>query len=567
MSTPRLPVPPLADTMARYLQWVQPLLNETQFTQTQAVAAQFIEHEGGALQAALQQFATARDDSSWLIEAWLDAYLSCRAPLPLVSNVGFAIPTEPSLHGIDGLARWLAAAAAIHADYLQGRIAADISPQGQPVCMRQWQILQGGMRTAGREVDGYQMGEAVAENRYIGVWHRGYYYRMLATDAQGEAYGTAAFRAALTQIYQSSEVNPYPVATPAFLGSEAGAAVMVELAHVAANTELLAAIQADLFHVSLHHQPGLSADEDLRDGTFNAQSEFWPYKTLTYRFNLATNRLMLHVEHTWPDGGMLSGMVGLIQHHLATTLDSDATDTVLPITRYAWTLTAAQQQQWPVWQQRYADQADSMRVSSSEVRLAAVPKGFSQDALIQFALQYAQLRVYGRIRNTYEAVDVSHFQCGRTECIRPVSNESVTLVRAMQTGSATTEQLMAALAEHKNRVKACKTGQGVNRHLLGLKLMAERNGSEVALFSDAAYHIINTDFLSTSTLGYGEVIRNFAFAPTSADGLGVNYTLLPSGWLLTLSHTATQAEAVQQFQVAFAEAAAQLLDLTLAAAA
>ena len=114
------------------------------------------------------------------------------------------------------------------------------------------------------------------------------------------------------------------------------------------------------------------------------------------------------------------------------------------------------------------------------------------------------------------------------------------------------------MLEHKNRVKACKTGHGVNRHLLGLKLMAEARGLAEPLFDGPAYQRLTEDFLSTSTLGDGSVIRNFAFAPTSTGGLGINYTMLPHGWLLTVSHTAAQTGDVQRFQTAFEAGARQL---------
>ena len=71
-----------------------------------------------------------------------------------------------------------------------------------------------------------------------------------------------------------------------------------------------------------------------------------------------------------------------------------------------------------------------MRVTSVFVPFngLTIPKGVSQDALMQFLLQYAQLTTYGKARNTYEAVDVSHFKNGRTECVRPVSEELLAFV-------------------------------------------------------------------------------------------------------------------------------------------
>ena len=101
---------------------------------------------------------------------------------------------------------------------------------------------------------------------------------------------------------------------------------------------------------------------------------------------------------------------------------------------------------------------------------------------MQFLLQYAQLTTYGSVRNTYEAVDVSHFKNGLTECVRPVSNESLAFVSTLLQEKPSREALEAALAEHKARIKASKLGQGANRHLLGLQLMAAKANSQIPEF-------------------------------------------------------------------------------------
>ncbi|HHK5990550.1 hypothetical protein [Neisseria sp. 27098_8_139] len=42
------------------------------------------------------------------------------------------------------------------------------------------------------------------------------------------------------------------------------------------------------------------------------------------------------------------------------------------------------------------------------------------------------------------------------------------------------------------------------------------------------------------TVGDNSTVVNFAFAPTSVGGLGINYTITPEGWLYTVSHTQVQ---------------------------
>ena len=189
-----------------------------------------------------------------------------------------------------------------------------------------------------------------------------------------------------------------------------------------------------------------------------------------------------------------------------------------------------------------------------------IPQGVSQDALMQFLLQYAQLTTYGSVRNTYEAVDVSHFKNGRTECVRPVSNESLVFVSTLLQEKPSREALDAALAEHKARIKASKLGQGANRHLLGLKLMAAKTNSQPVFFKDEGYETFTTDFLSTSTVSDNSTVVNFAFAPTSVGGLGINYTITPEGWLYTVSHTKNQQQKVNVFLEALKVGGQHLLE-------
>ena len=90
--------------------------------------------------------------------------------------------------------------------------------------------------------------------------------------------------------------------------------------------------------------------------------------------------------------------------------------------------------------------------------------------------------------------------------------------------------------------------------------MAARSSSRrLAFFKDLGYQTFTTDFLSTSTLGDDALVHNFAFAPTSPGGLGINYTLTAKGWLFTVSHTAGQQQEVGVFLEALKQGAEELL--------
>lgn len=546
MTPPLLPVPDLNDTINRFLAQVRPLLDDTDYAEAETAARAFETDTAPALQAALLARAADRPDSSWLADTWLDGYLRIREALPLASNVAFELQTQ----GAD-LAQWCAALAAVCADWRHGRIDAPLSPQGLPVCMAQWRILAGAARVPQSVCDDYRFAE---DSRHIGVLHRGWYYRVAALDERGEALPAAHFRHAFAQIEQHCESNPYPVAVAAHMGGDDAARLHAALRRHPDNSALLDDLNADLFHVSLSDRAD-TADDDLARAAFSPDCAVWTYKPMTFCHNRATQRLFWHCEHTWEDGGALKGIIARAAAKLPETNTETAFQAAAPVRR-SWQLSAAQERDWQTWQQRYAERAAHMRVCSTLIELdnERIPARTSRDALMQFALQYAQLAAYGRVRNTYEAVDASHFLHGRTECVRPVSEPSLALVRALADGSAAGDALTAALAEHKARVKTAKQGLGANRHLLGLHAEARAAGADTAWFDGAAYRLFCNDFLSTSTLGDDALIRNFAFAPTSAGGLGVNYTLTARGWLFTVSHHAAQAEDVARFVVALREA-------------
>lgn len=96
---------------------------------------------------------------------------------------------------------------------------------------------------------------------------------------------------------------------------------------------------------------------------------------------------------------------------------------------------------------------------------------------------------------------------GRTETIRSCSVESVAFAKAMCDASVSDDDriklLRAAVDGHKNYTTMAMTGGGIDRHLLGLKLIAKENDIKLPeLYSDASY-VKSTSFrLSTSQVGY-----------------------------------------------------------------
>ena len=138
-------------------------------------------------------------------------------------------------------------------------------------------------------------------------------------------------------------------------------------------------------------------------------------------------------------------------------------------------------------------------------------KGISSDSFMQMSLALAFFRDQnGEVPVTYETASLRSFFHGRTECIRPQSMEMLHFLQAFDatpgTPAAVPVSQLADLVRqageaHKDYTKRCMAGYGVDRHLMGLRIIAAENGMAVhPLFADKAYKLSTTYTLSTSQM-------------------------------------------------------------------
>ena len=82
-SLPRLPVPPVASTAAKYLETVQPHLTAEEFAKTRSIVEKFVQSDQAKiLQERLQARAADPNMKSWLADWWNDvAYMGYRDPV------------------------------------------------------------------------------------------------------------------------------------------------------------------------------------------------------------------------------------------------------------------------------------------------------------------------------------------------------------------------------------------------------------------------------------------------------------------------------------------------------
>src|SRR5713226_1107467 len=146
------------------------------------------------------------------------------------------------------------------------------------------------------------------------------------------------------------------------------------------------------------------------------------------------------------------------------------------------------------------------------------------------ALQLAWYKTRGSFTATYETALTRAFDKARTETIRTLSEDSRAWVLSMIDTSATVgfplslltsagsdtllktatrlALLRRAIQTHTRLSREAATGRGIDRHLLGLRLMMRpETGERAALFEDPLFERSQEWKLSTSALSAGDLFR------------------------------------------------------------
>ncbi|MBE8527729.1 choline/carnitine O-acyltransferase, partial [Amycolatopsis sp. H6(2020)] len=383
-----------------------------------------------------------------------------------------------------------------------------------------------------------------------------------------------------------------PFAAASSLGSSELAPLLEDALQDPRNAAMYARLRDLLFTVSLTDEV-LEEAEHLRRLAFEP-SRVWPYRTISYEIGLRDDWLCLHAEHSTVDGATL---VAAIRRMQEVTEDAGGSSRVVsgsaPAEAGRCVERAAAGENRPeetatrdsiqgpaelVW--HWPDAACATirdgfargRERARELKTAIVrvprppaeglPLKLSVDAVSQLILTTAQQLAYGHTRAVYEAVDMREYRAGRTECLRPVTPEAVAFARALISEDATLDMFSEALEAHRSWVKACKRGEGVDRHLLGLRRIAAE-GRDVdaparAFLEDPGVAAATTDFLSTTSIGGAQQIVRYAFAPTVPEGFGISYTPHPEAIEYCLTWHRDTADAPEDFLAALPHAAALL---------
>lgn len=554
---PRLPLPSLDDTLARYLRTAEPLTTSAaQLAATRAAVTEALAPGSAlrSLQAELERREVERRDASFVSAAWESMYLKGRWPLPINSNPGSVTrstqyPPDVTTQ-VARAARSVAALTAFAQEVDAGTLAPDVL-KGAPLDMRQYPLMFGATRLprAGRDV----LHKAPAERSGHIVVLRGsdFWVVPVVDERTRRPLSVAALEVMLQRVVDETPSAPPASAPPSLavlttVERDRWARVRAELeAHSDANRASLAALDDSLFHLCLD-----TVDLGTKDGAEPAEGAMldaaertalvgnprtaprWFDKACTYVFSADAVPLFTF-EHSWGDGMPvlrcgLEVAARIRKGRYAAPADDEH---CAPPRRLEWKVPPAVAAEVERCDAEFAATCEALDLQTLKFSAFGAPQlkewGISPDAAVQAALALAFHRVTGHLGATYEAATTAYFAGGRTETARPTTSEASAFVHAAREGRPLVEQAAALHASAKRHTQVtgdAARGRGFDRHLFALKTLAEEGGAAApSFFSDPTYTHLAGNELSTSTLTLPSV-RQSIFGPVHPKGFGVMYS-------------------------------------------
>jgi carnitine O-acetyltransferase len=540
---PKLPIPGLSETCARYLEAVAPLLTPSDLERTKAAIARFQATDGERLQASLRAY--AEDKPSYIEEFWYESYEGWSAPVVLNVNPFFVLADDPMPSAKDAQ---ISRAASLVISSLQfctklrrGELRAD-EWRGRPLCMKQYSYLFSCARVP---TDTHDTIERYEGSQHIAVLSHGllYYFDVLWPDGTELCVSEAQLCDNLSRIVADARQVVAGASASDALASRVGllttdsraewAAARLEITKRPANAELLRIVDSALFVLCLDADAPSEADKiaramlhgsyELRDGVqCGSMTNRW-YDKLQI-IVCANGTAGVNFEHTRVDGHTVLRFVSDVfadtimrfAAKISTGIDPamhSADPTRLARRESAPRLTSSKSRltcstetnSWPYridWEVERGSRL-RQRIQFAEVRLSDLVSqhetrcleldtfgklgitrlGASPDAFVQLALMATYFSLYGQVVCAYEPVQTKAFLHGRTEAARTMTSAAVRFVRAWVSDAgddAKEGALRAALSSIGQLHKAAAAGQGVDRHLFALLKIWERTAPKGA---------------------------------------------------------------------------------------
>lgn len=570
---PPLPLPAFDATIQRYLESVEPLLSAEAFATVKSAVDAFAAPGGVGRRLHAQLAARAEGSDNWLAEWWDDvAYLAYPEPVAILSNFGICVDPR---HPADDPATRAAEVAARTLDYVHKLWTETLPPETvgrnkAPIDMTLCRRIFGAARTPGLLKDRIDV-YTPEQSRHLFVMRKGRYFGVEAYDpATGRTASVEDLRAAFQRIIDWTDASEAqePVAVLTTERRPVWALERQRLLGDPANAATLEMIETAIFGLFFDETEAPDINAVSRLALMGEPGARWMDKVYSYVVH-GDGRVSQHGEHSPADGMQFVSVFDYAcdpaqwrvfreepdeKAHGATPpqpvehgfqLSDETKAAIRSATAFFEAKTENVDIEVLVFEEFGKDVIKTLKTGP--------------DSFVQMAYQLAHWRLHQRTPKTYESGQTRAFRLGRTETIRSVSTASRDWCAVMDDAATQAarkiELLRAALEIHGERGKLAAQGQGVDRHLLGLKLLAGETGVTEGLDLYAQEIWGRPWELSTAQLPMSGLWVN-SFGPQAPNGYGIGYVI--RGHSVTCNVTSWRSHPETQSK-RFADAIAQAM--------
>ncbi|EGT50231.1 CBN-CPT-2 protein [Caenorhabditis brenneri] len=566
----RLPIPKLPDTVNRYLASSKAVLSPDAYSKTEQAIRSFEANEGPKLQEALLEYDKAHRDTSYISEPWFDMYLRARVPVAVNYNPFMMYAPDPDPKFNDQLTRATNLAISYARikrsldENLLGPEVFHMNPKKSdtklfrtvcktlppslswfgavafkafPLDMSQYKSLFCGSRIPKKEKDVLYLD---ASQKHFVAFYKGIPYAVRIFDDSGRLLDAEDVHASLAWILKNGkEAAPEEsVGSLTSLDRDSWADARIELEN-AGNGEKLKKIDGGLFAICLddlkteEHKrlvQSLLIGDDARNRWFDKC-----FQTIIDANGQAT----INFEHSWGDGVavlrlMEESFKDTNKNHFVSPDDTPKAFNPAHVEALNFKLTDSLKAKISEAQKTHVSCNADLDFATMEFeglnRDLIKKTKLSPDSVMQLAIQMAFYSLYKEFVPTYESCSTAAFLKGRTECMRSATaaTRAATLAILEENRKDVRQLLTDCSAQHFQLVKEASMGQGYDRHLLGLKITAQRLSQPIPdFFHDPGYTRMGHFVLSTSTLSTETIVFG-GFGPVVPDGFGIGYNVVAS---------------------------------------
>ncbi|KAI1761105.1 acyltransferase ChoActase/COT/CPT [Hypoxylon sp. FL1150] len=535
-SLPRLPVPTLEETAARYVKSLHPLLSPVEYAASKKAVDEFI-RPGGAGPRLQEKLVARREDpktKNWIYEWWNDAaYLSYRDPV--VPYVSYFYSHRDDRRRRDPAKR-AAALTTAALEFKKQVDASELEPEYMkklPICMDSYRWMFNASRVAAKPAD-HPVKYDPKDHKHIIVVRKNQFFKV-AHEVDGRQLNTSELEAQFRRVYELAQRVPAVGALTSENRDVWADARQLLLDASPKNKAALEAIESAAFAVCLDDASPVTLEERAHQYWHGDGQNRWYDKPLQFIVNdNGTSGFM--GEHSMMDGTPTQRL----NDYVNDVIFGNKLDFSDPSVRSSLPEPIPVNFEVTKEVQGEIDRAirdfgavigqHELAVQAYQAYGKGLIKKFrcSPDAYVQMVIQLAYHKMYGKNRPTYESAATRRFQQGRTETCRTVSDESVAFCNAMADPEADAKDRVdlfrKAVSAHLEYISAASDGKGVDRHLFGLKKLLEPGEELPAIYKDPAFGYSSSWYLSTSQLS-SEFFNGYGWSQVIDAGFGIAYMI------------------------------------------